>query len=354
MSQTEVSKKPFWGVAIVLLVLALGVILWRFVLVESPLQSTNDAFVSADFTLVAPKVSGFIDQVLVEDNQQVKAGEVLARIDPKDYQADLAAANAAIATAHANEENASAALVRQQALIAQAKAVVDGDVSQVEFAQHELERYQNLARQGAGTLQNFQQAKNRLQTAKAQEAEHRAAINAVTKQIDVLDAQHNATRADVMRAEAMQQRATLNLSYTTLLAPFDGVIGRRSLRVGAYVKPGDLLMAVVPVSQTYIIANFQESQLTHIVPGQSATVTVDTFPGEQLKGTVQSIAPATGVTFAAVAPDNATGNFTKVVQRIPVKIVLDANQSMTEQLRVGMSVEASVNTEAPNAKVGTR
>ncbi|MCK1788828.1 HlyD family secretion protein [Pseudomonas violetae] len=354
MSQTEVSKKPFWGVAIVLLVLALGVIFWRFVLVESPLQSTNDAFVSADFTLVAPKVSGFIDQVLVEDNQQVKAGEVLARIDPKDYQADLAAANAAIATAHANEENASAALVRQQALIAQAKAVVDGDVSQVEFAQHELERYQNLARQGAGTLQNFQQAKNRLQTAKAQEAEHRAAINAVTKQIDVLDAQHNATRADVMRAEAMQQRATLNLSNTTLLAPFDGVIGRRSLRVGAYVKPGDLLMAVVPVSQAYIIANFQESQLTHIVPGQSATVTVDTFPGEQLKGTVQSIAPATGVTFAAVAPDNATGNFTKVVQRIPVKIVLDANQSTTEQLRVGMSVEASVNTEAPNAKVGTR
>jgi membrane fusion protein (multidrug efflux system) len=354
MSQTAASRKPLWTALVVLLVVVLALAVWRFVFGQSAVQSTNDAFVNADFTLVAPKVSGFIDQVLVEDNQQVKAGEVLARIDAKDYQADLSAANAAIATSHANAENANAALVRQQALITQAKAVVDGDVSQVEFAEHELLRYQNLAGQGAGTLQNFQQAKSRLQTAKALEAEHRAAINAVTKQVDVLQAQHNAALAEVMHAEAMQQRANLNMSYTTLVAPFDGIVGRRSVRVGAYVKPGDELMAVVPVTQAYIVANFQESQLTHVVPGQTASIAVDTFPGNTLKGHVQSIAPATGVTFAAVAPDNATGNFTKVVQRIPVKIVLDEQQPMTSHLRVGMSVEASIDTSTHNAEVTAR
>jgi membrane fusion protein (multidrug efflux system) len=337
-----------------LLVVVLAGAVWRFVFGQSPVQSTNDAYVNADFTLVAPKVSGFIEQVLVEDNQQVKAGEVLARIDAKDYQAEVAAADAAIATAHANVENASAALVRQQALIAQARAVVEGDVSQVEFAQHELLRYQNLAGQGAGTLQNFQQARSRLQTAKALEAEHRAAVNAVTRQLDVLQAQHNAALAEVMRAQAMQQRAHLDLSYTTLVAPFDGIVGRRSVRVGAYVKPGDNLMAVVPVARAYIVANFQESQLTHVVPGQAASIAVDTFPGSMLKGHVQSIAPATGVTFAAVAPDNATGNFTKVVQRIPVKIVLDDQQPLTRQLRVGMSVDASIDTRSRPNEVSAR
>ena len=348
MSQAIASKKLLWMVVTLLLAVVLAGAVWRWVFGQSAVQSTNDAFVTADFTLIAPKVSGFIDAVLVEDNQPVKAGQVLARIDAKDYEADLAAADAAIASAHANAENVDAARVRQQALIVQARAVVEADVSQVEFAQHELLRYQNLAGQGAGTLQNFQQAKSRLQTAKALEAEHRAAINAAVKQLDVLGAQHNAALAEVLHAQAMQQRARLSLSYTTLVAPFDGTVGRRSVRVGAYVKPGDDLMAVVPVAQAYIVANFQESQLTYVLPGQSARVAVDTFPGHVFKGHVQSIAPATGVTFAAVAPDNATGNFTKVVQRIPVKIVLDDQQPMTARLRVGMSVEARIDTYIDN------
>ena len=170
----------------------------------------------------------------------------------------------------------------------------------------------------------------------------------------MLQAQHNAALAEVMRAQAMQQRANLDLSYTTLVAPFDGIVGRRSVRVGAYVKPGDNLMAVVPVARAYIVANFQESQLTHVVPGQAASIAVDTFPGSTLKGHVQSIAPATGVTFAAVAPDNATGNFTKVVQRIPVKIVLDDQQPLTRQLRVGMSVDASIDTRSRTNEVSAR
>lgn len=350
MSQTTTIKKPLWAVAIAVFAIVMFM-LGRWIFATNAVQTTNDAYINADFTLVAPKISGFVEQVLVEDNQRVKAGQVLARIDAKDYEADLAAANAAVAIAHANADDASAALVRQQALIAQAKSVVDGDVSQVAFSRQELARYQNLAKQGAGTLQNFQLSQSRLQTALAKEAEHRAAIKAVTDQLNVITAQREAALAEVLHAQAMQQRANLNLSYTTLVAPFDGTVGRRSVRVGAYVKPGDLLMAVVPLTQSYIIANFQESQLTDVHPGQSATVSVDTFPGISFQGHVESIAPATGVTFAAIAPDNATGNFTKVVQRIPVKIILEPRQASADQLRVGMSVEASINTDSKNAKV---
>lgn len=350
MSQKTTIKKPLLAVVIAVFVIVVF-ILGRWIFGTNAVQTTNDAYINADFTLVAPKISGFVDQILVEDNQQVKAGQVLARIDSKDYEADLAAANAAVAIAHANADDASAALVRQQALIAQAKSVVDGDISQVQFSRQELARYQNLAKQGAGTLQNYQLSQSRLQTALAKEAEHRAAIKAVTDQLNVITAQREAAMAEVLHAQAMQQRANLNLSYTTLIAPYDGTVGRRSVRVGAYVKPGDLLMAVVPLTQAYIVANFQESQLTHVHSGQSATVSVDTFPGVSFQGHVQSIAPATGVTFSAIAPDNATGNFTKVVQRIPVKIILDSQQPMVSQLRVGMSVEASINTDSKDEKV---
>jgi membrane fusion protein (multidrug efflux system) len=344
MSQKAVFKKPL-VIAVITAVVILLLIVWRFIISPGNVQSTNDAFVNADFTLVAPKISGFVEQIPVEDNQRVKAGDVLARIDSKDYEADLAGANAALATAHASVENANAALIRQQALIVQAKSVVDGDISQIAFARQEVLRYQNLAKQGAGTLQNSQLSSSRLQTIVAKEAEHRAAIDAATRQLDVIIAQRKAAEAEVMQAEAMQHKARLKLSYTTLVAPFDGTVGRRSARVGAYVKPGDQLMAIVPLTQAYIIANFQENQLTNVQPGQSATISVDTLPGKLFQGHVQSIAPATGVTFAAIAPDNATGNFTKVVQRIPVKIMLDPQQPQASQLRVGMSVEASIHTD---------
>ncbi|MEB0204429.1 HlyD family secretion protein [Pseudomonas sp. CCC3.1] len=327
-------------------VLALAVLygLWHLVFTSSAQQSTNDAFVSADFTLIAPKVAGFIDEVLVQDNQPVKAGQLLARIDPQDYQASVQAAQASVATAQAQLVNAQAMLERQRSLIEQAKATVDADLAQVEFAEHELQRYEHLAGQGAGTLQNSQQAKNRSQTARAQLAQHKAALEAARQQTRVLAAESTAAQASVQHAQALQARAELDLSYTRLVAPFDGVVGRRSLRQGAYVKPGDTLLAVVPLAKAYVVANFLEHQLTHMSPGQQVTVTVDTFPGERLHGTVDSIAPATGVTFSAIAPDNATGNFTKVVQRIPVKITLDANQPLTRQLRLGMSVDASVDT----------
>ena len=352
---TTIGRKPWvLGTAgLVAIVVLYG--LWRLIFGASTVQSTNDAFVSADYTLIAPKVAGFIDEVLVQDNQPVKAGQLLARIDPQDYQTNLQATRANVATAQAQLANALAMLERQRSLIEQASATVDADLAQVEFARHELQRYEHLAGQGAGTLQNSQQAKNRSQIARAELAQHRAALEAARQQTRVLVAQTTAARASVQHAEALQARAELDLSHTRLVAPFDGVVGRRSVRLGAYVKPGDTVLAVVPLAQAYVVANFLEHQLTHVSPGQRVTIKVDSFPGETLQGVVDSIAPATGVTFSAIAPDNATGNFTKVAQRIAVKVTLDQGQLSAGRLRLGMSVDASIDTTAtPNEQVSVR
>lgn len=317
---------------------------WQLLFAERFEQSTNDAFISADYTLVAPKVSGFISEVLVEDNQRVTAGQLLARIDDRDYRTALEGARAAVASAEAQRANAQATLDRQQSLIVQAAAAVEADQAEMVYARQELERYQHLVGRGAGTLQSSQLAQSRYDIQRARQGEHSAGLVAARQQVDILTAQRDAALAALEGAQAAQARAELDLSHTELRAPMAGMVGHRGVRVGAFVSPGDRLLAVVPLADAYVVANFQETQLTRVRPGQLVNVTVDTFPGETLRGHVQSLAPATGVTFAAIAPDNATGNFTKVVQRIPVKIMLDADQPLIGHLRVGMSVEASIDT----------
>ncbi|WP_366983093.1 MFS transporter [Pseudomonas aeruginosa] len=327
-----------------LLVLTLLVYLLFHLLAPRVVQSTDDAYVHADFTLVAPKVAGFVQDVLVEDNQPVKAGQLLARLDDRDFRTALAAAEADVLGAEANLANAEANLQRQQALIEQARAKVRAEQAELVFARHEQSRYQTLASKGAGSLQNAQQAQSRIDTASARLAEGQAAVDATRKQVSVLEARVGQARGDLQRMQARRDQARLDLSYCELRAPFDGQVGRRQLRVGAYVTPGSALLAVVPLQQAYVVGNFQETQLTHVSPGQAVEIRVDTFPGEVLRGHVDSIAPATGLSFAPIAPDNATGNFTKVVQRIPVKIVLEPRQAMAGKLRVGMSVEARIDT----------
>ncbi len=307
-------------------------------------QSTNDAYVSADYTVVAPKVAGFIKDVLVDDNQRVQAGQLLATIDDRDYQAALDAAQAQLLVARAQSADARATLERQAALIAQADAAVKAAQAEAAFADHEVTRYSRLAEQGAGTVQNAQQARSGVDQARARLANAQAALLATRKQVDILEAQVASADGQLKRAEAGLEKANLDLSYTRIVAPMDGMVGERALRVGAYVNPGARLLSVVPLNRAYVLGNFQETQLTHVQPGQPVNISVDTFSGETLHGHVESIAPATGVTFAAVKPDNATGNFTKVVQRIPVKIVFDADQPLLERLRVGMSVEATIDT----------
>ncbi|TRX73188.1 HlyD family secretion protein [Pseudomonas mangiferae] len=310
-------------------------------------QSTDDAYVSADYTVVAPKVSGFVTRVLVDDNQPVHAGQVLAQIDDRDYQAALAAARAQTQVAEARLQDARATLERQAALIEQAQAAVAADQAEQAFAEHELSRHERLAREGAGTVQNAQQARSRIDKARASLARSRASLLATRKQVDVLQAQVASAEGERQHAQAVLDQAQLDLAYTRVTAPIAGTVGQRALRVGAYVTPGTRLLAVVPLEQAYVVGNFRETQLTDVLPGQPVDIGVDTFSGQVLRGHVDSLAPATGVTFAAVKPDNATGNFTKVVQRIPVKIVLEPGQPLLERLRVGMSVVATIDTRAP-------
>ena len=335
-------------------VLAVGVLVYLLapgVFGKKPQQSTNDAFVSADFTLVAPRVAGFIKEVLVEDNQRVQAGQLLALIDDRDFRAAAQAADADTLVARAQLQNARATLERQASVIAQAQATVVAAKAEQAFAEHELNRYNHLAGVGAGTVQNAQQARTRIDQAGARLANATAVLAAERKQVEILTAQRDAAEGGLKRAQAALEMASFQLSYTRIVAPVDGMVGERAVRVGAYVTPGSKILAVVPLAQAYVLGNFQETQLTDVEPGQDVVVHVDSLGGEALTGRVESIAPATGVTFAAVKPDNATGNFTKVVQRIPVKIILDPGQPLAQRLRVGMSVEASIDTTSSQSSV---
>jgi membrane fusion protein (multidrug efflux system) len=309
-------------------------------------ESTDDAYVKADTTVVAPKISGYLREVLVADNQLVKAGQPLARIDDRDYAVALGQAKADVAAAQAEIENVAANLDEQQAVIAQARSTVAVDKASLVFTQQDNDRYVSLARTGAGSVQSEQQAVSRLQIAQSTLQRDAAAVVAAERRTVMLRAQQAKAEAMLARDRAIEDQAKLNLSYTTIVAPVDGVVGNRSLREGQYVQAGTQLMAVVPTTGVYVVANFKETQLTDVRPGQKVAVRVDMFPGTTVTGHVDSIAPASGQEFALLPPDNATGNFTKIVQRIPVKIVLDADDKLVGMLRPGMSVTPVVDTKS--------
>lgn len=311
------------------------------------LESTDDAYVQADSTIVAPKVSGYLSKVLVEDNQPVKADQPLAKIDDRDYVASLDQAKADVATAQADIENVTAALEQQQAVIAQARATVAVDQANLTYAEQENTRYGTLADQGSASVEMAQQVASRRDTARATLTRDAAAVTAAEQQVAILQAQLAKTKATLQHYQAVQEQARLNLSYTNIIAPIDGVVGNRSLRVGEYVQAGTQLMAVVPLVAVYVVANFEETQLSGIRKGAPVSIVVDTYSGATVKGHVDSIAPASGEEFALLPPDNATGNFTKIVQRIPVKIAIDPSDPLRGDLRPGMSVTATVDTKVP-------
>jgi membrane fusion protein (multidrug efflux system) len=311
------------------------------------LESTDDAYVQADSTIIAPKVSGYLRAVLVEDNQPVKANQPLAKIDDRDYVASLDQAKADVATAQADIENVTAMLQQQQAVIAQARATVAVDQANLTYADQENARYGGLASQGSASVEMAQQALSRRDTARATLTRDTAAVTAAEQQVAILQAQLAKTKAALQHYQAVQEQAQLNLGYTNITAPIDGVVGNRSLRVGEYVQVGTQLMAVVPLAAVYVVANFEETQLAGIRKGAPVSIVVDTYSGATVKGHVDSIAPASGEEFALLPPDNATGNFTKIVQRIPVKIAIDPNDPLRGELRPGMSVTATVDTKVP-------
>jgi membrane fusion protein (multidrug efflux system) len=324
---------------------------WRYWTVGRFTVSTDDAYVRADNTTIAPKVPGYIAEVLVGDNERVKAGQILARIDDRDYAVALVQAKADVAAAAATMANKEAALAAQQSLIDAARATIAVDQANEAFAEQEDRRYATLATKGFGSLQSAQQASSRIAAARAAVTRDTAALANTTRQTDILKAELAQAQAALARSGAALKQAELNLSYTTITAPVDGVVGNRTLRVGQYVQAGTQLMAVVPIDTTYVVANYKETQLTDVRPGQSVEIEVDTFPGATFRGRVDSIAPASGQEFALLPPDNATGNFTKVVQRIPVKIVLDVGSPLAGELRPGMSVVPSIDTRTPDRRM---
>ncbi len=307
--------------------------------------STDDAYVKADSTIIAPKVGGYLREVFVHDNQAVKAGQVLAKIDDRDYAVALDQARADVAAEQGEIDNIEATIGRQQAVIAQAAGTVAVDRAALTFAEQDYSRFVNLASRGAGTVQKAQEATSKRDAAQGMLARDTAALKAAQQQTNVLHAQLKQAKATLEHKRAVAEQAELNLGYTEITAPVDGMVGNRTLRVGQFVQAGTALMAIVPVQHVYIIANFKETQLTDIRKGQPVKIEVDTFPDAQFDGHVDSIAPASGQEFALLPPDNATGNFTKVVQRIPVKIVLDRKSDAFNRLRPGMSVVPVVDTK---------
>src|SRR6201991_1828353 len=316
---------------------------WDYWTVGQYLVSTDDAYVKADSTTIAPKVTGYLSQVLGKDNEPVTTGQVLARIDDRDFKVALDQAKADVGAASATIASKQAQLDVQQAIINAAKATIDVDQAAVTFAAQDSKGYADLAASGSGSLQNAQQAQARIASAQATLARDGANLTSALKQVDLLKAEIVQANAALARAEAQQHQAELNLGYTTITAPIDGVVGNRTLRVGQYVQAGTQLMSVVPASGAYVIANYKETQLTDVKQGQPVDVSVDMFPGQVVHGHVDSLAPASGQEFALLPPDNATGNFTKIVQRIPVKIVLEGGAPI--ELRPGMSVVPHISTK---------
>ena len=319
------------------------VVLW-IVFVPRPDVWTDDAYVTVHYATIAPRVSGQVAAVAVNDNQVVRAGDVLVTLDSRDYQATVDMAQAALERDEAQVGNATANLSRQPSLIMQQEADVASAKARLAFSQLNQKRYSNLATTGAGSGQEQQQTTAQLQQDQAALQSAQAALDASRKQLDVLKQQRSASEGTVKGDRAQLEQARLNLSYTRILAPVDGMVGQRTVEAGNIVASGGQLMVIVPLGQVYVMANYREVALRHLRAGQRATIHVDAYDLD-LDGLVDSVPPASGATFANIAPNNATGNFTKIVQRLPVKIVLAPNQPQARLLRVGFSVETTVHTE---------
>jgi membrane fusion protein (multidrug efflux system) len=306
------------------------------------METTDDAYVGGDVTAMAPKVSGFIADVAVTDNQSVHQGDLLIRLDDRDYRAALARTEAMVAGQQATLANLDATRRLQQAVIRQAQAGIAAADAETQRARDDQARYQSLARTAAASLQTSQKADADYKQALAGADKARAALDAAQQQVLVIDTQKLQTQAALDAAIADRDTARLNLGYTELRAPFDGVVGNRSARTGAFAGVGSQLIAIVPARNLWVDANFKENQLAKMHAGEPVTIYADVLPDVVFHGHVGSLSPATGAQFSVLPPENATGNFTKIVQRVPVRVLLDGDASELGRLRPGLSVTAEV------------
>jgi membrane fusion protein, multidrug efflux system len=314
-------------------------------------ETTDDAYVSGDLTVIGPKISGYITELPVNDNQYVHAGDLLVRVDPRDYRAALAKATGAVDAQTATLANLAAVAALQQSLIARARADIDVADAELVRSRDDNVRYKDLVSRSSVSVESAQRAEAAYKTARANSLKAKAEVQAAERQLDVIATQKQQAAAALEQAQAERDIAQLNLGYTEMRAPIDGYIGNRRARLGLYVAAGSQLLSVVPAHGLWIDANFKEDQLAHMQPGQAVKIRADVLPGKVFQGHLDSLAPATGAEFSILPPENATGNFTKIVQRVPVRIYLDAADSQLGQLRPGLSVTAEVDTKTAPVRV---
>ncbi len=358
---TETKSAPWWHAPpdwlwrVVVLLIAVGVLVlittrWNRWEADSRHQTTDDAYLQSDLTPIAAKVSGYVRSMPVQDYERVRAGQLIAEIVDDDYRATEQQLTASVGAAAAQIETLKAQKELQAANVQAAKASVDAVSANMEQNRRDLVRQQVLFKTGSSSTE----AAEKLQTLKAQLAaqleQARAQATAAARQLTVLGAQQGQAEAALAAQKASLEVARINLAYTRIVAPQDGVIGQRQVKPGQWVGVGGQVTSLTPLPNVWVIANYKETQLTHMAVGEKAEVRVDTFPGKVLRGHVLAFAPGAGSQFALLPPDNATGNFTKVVQRIAVKIVIDDADGLVDKLRPGMSVVATVDTRSGERK----
>jgi membrane fusion protein (multidrug efflux system) len=308
-------------------------------------QITDDAYVRGDITPLSAKVEGYVRRVAVDDFERVKEGELLVEIEDDDYRARVAQAEADLLGAKAAIENLKARKAAQHAQVAEAEDAIKATQADVERTRLEAARQRTLLATTFGTRQRVEQADAAAERFSATLARNEAELDAQRSQLAVLDTQEAQLRADAKAKQAALDLAKINLGYTRILAPVSGMVSERGVRDGQYVHAGSQVISVVPLDNVWVVADYKETQLTHVAIGQRAEIRVDTFPGIVITAMVDSIAPASGAQFSLLPPDNATGNFTKVVQRIPVKLRIAPDNPLAGKLRPGMSVIATILTD---------
>lgn len=337
-------KKRIAAVATVLLLLvAAGLGFWWS---KRHIQTTDDAYLASDITVMSAKVTGYVEAVEVSDNQPVSKGDVLVRLQSHDYEAKRDQAQAQAQARRQALTQIQAQLGLQDAQIRAAGADVAAAAADTERAKLDYERAQKLVKNEFASRQKLDQTQADSERTAAQLKRAKASAEASTRQIGVLKAQLEQAKALAEEAEAQLELAQIDLDNTVIRAPVDGVIGNRQAQLGEYIRPGSQLMVVVPLAKIWVEANFKETQLTSMRPGQPVNVKVDAFPDQPLLGKVESIAPASGAKFSLLPPENATGNFTKVVQRVPVRIALPEDNPLRGRLVPGLSAVVGVDTSA--------
>ncbi len=337
-----------------LLILGASAYGWHWWTLGRFIEATDDAYVGGNVTPISPHVLGFVARILVSDNQPVKAGQLLIELDDGDYAAKLAHAEAVVLRQKASLANLHAQSALQQSTILQAEANLTAAQAAAEFAREDAARYHHLALTSVGSVQNDQKAFAADHEAAAAAQAAQAGFAAARQKLAVIDTETAEAAASLAQAEADLKSATLDLGYTRIRSPIDGYVGARGAQIGAYVTAGANLLSIVPADGLWVDANFKEDQLAQMVPGQPATIVADVLPGHTFRGRVVSLAPATGAVFAVIPPENATGNFTKIVQRVPVRIAIADGDGTLGLLRPGLSVTATIDTRTATAADGVK